>query len=829
MSWFVTAVTAITVGGVVYNSEKQAKAARAEQARQGRLNDAKVAREAEYGLTAKAYNDKVDSFNTGLTDTVSGLGGYGRDVSALGIADLYDDPTTSANENKSVGLFDNLNTLEGTLEGLSFDENRPTFSNTLTTADGTIALDNLPTLGTANTAGIGNYLDDIDTLQTSIGNLRRDRRSEEGRITDFQNDLNFDMGQLGRNIGRLDISQSDQLDRYEDTLSGYQDSYNNFSSDILGQVGGLSYDDSAIKESIGNLRTGRTNEQTRIDNFSDLLGGFNADYSNALSTGQLDVPISSQDNSSTTTPVALEAGFGSSQNEALNIEDIDQLNTLQRLIDTQQDRAANFDSLLDFDFSSELRGLGETEGSIGDILRDRTTELSRIETAQNQALKNANSLNRFSSGLGIADIESMNDLGFDIEDFNAGVNNFESRLDFDFSPATGVADTAQATLNDLIRDRGLEQTRISEYGDTLGGFATQYGDDLGGYNIANIEEMDALQDAIDAQQQGASRFSSELDFDFGNQLDDLGGVERDLGQLYLDRSIEQGRISDAERDYGRLATSIDRLADTQGIYSLSGIDELQGELDELNTGINDFESLLDFDFSGTDEARGQAQTDLTGLYDTRRDELDAILNPIAGISSGAAGLELYDETGMRDARGELSDLDFDLARFSGGRVGEIQTGIDGGIGAIDTRLGELEDYRGTLETNAQGLLDSVTDNSYYRLDDLTGDLGLYDTQFEEADLYNANIAMDELDSIQKRLYGERNRLEQDAANVASRRTSDQESLAAGLNEFGIPQFDNLSQVDPRSIAEYMAMLDEEEEEEFTLNPNAFSSNVLKLG
>ena len=810
MSFFVAAI-AITVGGVVYTSEKQAKAARAEQARQGRLNDAKVAREAEYGLTAKAYNDKVDAFNTGLSDTISGLGGYGRDVNALGISDLYDDPTTSANENKSVGLFDNLNTLEGTLEGLSFDEKRPTFSNTLTTADGTIALDNLPTLGTAETAAVGNYLDDIDTLQSSIGDLRRARKTEEGRITDFQNDLNFDMGQLGRNIGRLDISQSDQLDRYEDTLSGYQDSYNNFSSDILGQVGGLSYDDSAIKDAIGNLRTGRTNEQTRIDNFRDQLGGFNTSYSNALSTGQLD-----------------DFG-GPNPNEALNIEDIDQLNTLQGLIDTQQDSAADFDSLLDFDFSRELRGLGETEGSIGDILRDRTTELDRIETAQNQALKNANSLNRFSSGLGIADIESMDDLGFDIEDFRTGVNNFDSRLDYDFSPATAVADTAQTTLNDLIRDRGLEQTRISEYGDTLGGFATQYGDDLSGYNIANIEEMDALQEAIDTQQKDARRFSSELDFDFGTQLDDLSGVESDLGQLYLDRSLEQGRISDAERDYGRLATSIDRLADTQGIYSLSGIDELQAELDELNTGINDFESLLDFDFSGTDESRGQAQTDITGLYDTRRDELDAILNPIAGISSGAAGLELYDETGMRDARGELADLDFNLARFSGGRVGDIQTGIDEGIGAIDTRLGELDDYRGTLETNAQGLLDSVTDNSYYRVDDLTDDLGLYDAQVEEADLYNANIAMDELDSIQKRLYGERNRLEQDAANVASRRTSDQESLAAGLNEFGIPQFDNLSQVDPRSIAEYMAMLEEEEEEEFTLNPNAFSSNVLKLG
>ena len=54
--------------------------------------------------------------------------------------------------------------------------------------------------------------------------------------------------------------------------------------------------------------------------------------------------------------------------------------------------------------------------------------------------------------------------------------------------------------------------------------------------------MDALQELIDTQQKEAGRFSSELDFDFGNQLEDLRGVEGDLGQLYLDRGLEEGRI-----------------------------------------------------------------------------------------------------------------------------------------------------------------------------------------------------------------------------------------------------------------------------------------------
>ena len=90
--------------------------------------------------------------------------------------------------------------------------------------------------------------------------------------------------------------------------------------------------------------------------------------------------------------------------------------------------------------------------------------------------------------------------------------------------------------------------------------------------------------------------------------------------------------------------------------------------------------------------------------------------------------------------------------------------------------------------------------------------------------------MDELDQLQDRLYGERNRLEQDAQNVASRRSSAQEALLNALNAFGLPQFDSLSQIDPMSMEQFMAMIqNQEEEEDFSQNPNAFSSNVIRVG
>jgi hypothetical protein len=803
MSFFVAAIVTVGVGVAVNESEKNRKEKKAaeerERQRLARLSDAVDAREAEYQTQADAYNTAVDSYNASFNNAISGLTGLRNNIGGLTIADLYDDPTTSANENQYDNYLTSLNNMETALGNLSFSADRPTFSSVLTTDDGTATVDDIPTLGSAMTGNVPDYLDTIDNLRTSLKGLSRDRRKEENRISDFQSDLNFDLGQINRDVGRLDISQTDRLGGYEDQLADLERGYNAFSSDILGQVGGLSYDDSGIESAIQGLRDARSAEETRIENFGTNLGNFADTYADNLS------------------------GY--------NITNLDDLNNLQGLIDTQQDAASDFDSLLDFDFSNQLNSLGQTERGVGNLLDDREAELDRISAAELEAQRRATGLSRFADSLGIADIDSMNDLGYDIDDYNTDIGNFESLLDFDFSGANSTATGAAEALAQLRTDRQTELDRIDQFGTDLGGFASQYATDLGGYNIANIDEMDALQELIDQRQNEARRFSSELDFDFDTQLDDLRNVEGDLGDLYLERQLEQGRIEDAERDYLRTAQSLDRLADSTGIYSKAGIDALQEDLDNLNADITGFESLLDFDFSGSDEFRNQAGLDISDLYSQRGEALDAINNPIAGISEGAAGLELYDETGMRDARGELSDLNRDLSRFSGGRVEEIQGNVNTAIGDIDTRLEELNTYRNELETKAQGLLEQVNNATYYGLGDLEGDLGSLDAQQAEIELYNAQVAMDELDQLQERLYGERNRLEQDAQNVAARQTNAQDALLNALNAFGLPQFDNLSQIDPMTMQQFMAMIQnqEEDEDEFTTNPNAFSSNVIRVG
>ena len=805
-----TAIVAIT-GGTAYTANQNKKAAdnarRAEEERLRNLNSAVAAKEAEYQSLADAYNTSVDSFNTNLSNTVSGLGGFANNISGLSIADLYDNPATTAiNENAFDTYMSSLNNIENQLGNLKFNATRPSFSSVITTPYGTGQLSNIPTLNTPNTQNIYGYQSTIDDLQNTLYGLNRQRENEIGRIDSFFNDLDYGLSSINRSVGRLGIADTDALSQYEDDLAKLESQYRGFSSPILNQWGeyGTRTADllkgyEGINEAMEGLRNRRAEEETRISNYeNDLRDQYNQ-FSQQLS------------------------GY--------DIRNENELNNLLGSLDNLYDEARGFDSELQFDFSDEKNDLTDLYYDAQDLLNDRQDELRRIEQAQKDYERMATGYNRTLDRLGIADLDMMNELGYGLEDLQNEIGGFSSLLDYDFSGAQGILDQASGGLGNLRQARTAEEQRIADYLAGLQTFYNESEDDFGGYNISNIDGMNQLQDLIDARQKEARQFRSELDFDFTQPLDGIQDLEDNLGNLFLERDLELGRIEDAQRDYLREAQSIDRLADSTGIYSKAGIDALQQELDALNQNIGGFTSLLDFDFSGTDANRAQAQSDIDALLSERASALDAIQNPISGYLQDLGGLELYDESGMFDVQDRLGDLNYDLSRFSGGRTDEIQGQITSALGDVDTRLKELADYRGQLEQRAQEMQAAVEEQSFYGLGDLTDPEGNYDSLNAEVELYNARQAMDEIDGIMQRLYSERNRLETDAQNVAARRANAQSALLNALNSFGLPQFDDLSQVDPMTMQEFLALISagDEEDDQFTTNPNAFSSNVIRVG
>jgi len=252
----------------------------------------------------------------------------------------------------------------------------------------------------------------------------------------------------------------------------------------------------------------------------------------------------------------------------------------------------------------------------------------------------------------------------------------------------------------------------------------------------------------------------------------------------------------------------------------------------MRSGIGGFTSLLPFDFSNTSSSLGDTEEVLSGIRDRRESALNEIQGGIGGQTNDLADIDLYNEAAFRDRLSGLRDISGELARFSGGRVDDIQGQIDAGVGAVNERLQELSDYRDQLEQRAQTLMETVNNANFYGLDDLTGSNTDYDAIQAEAELYNASQAMDEIDSIMTRLNSEKQRLEADAEAVAARRLASLDRMQLGAG--GLPAFADLSQVDPMTLEQYMAMLASDEEEDPTLGQLAnsgFSNNlgIIRVG
>ena len=122
--------------------------------------------------------------------------------------------------------------------------------------------------------------------------------------------------------------------------------------------------------------------------------------------------------------------------------------------------------------------------------------------------------------------------------------------------------------------------------------------------------------------------------------------------------------------------------------------------------------------------------------------------------------------------------------------------------------------------------------SYYATGDLNDDQASYKAIQAEAKLFEAEQAMDEIDAIMKRLTNEQQRLEADAEAVAARNSEATSRMNIGT--IGLPEFRDLSQVDPYTQEQYLALINQNDEEEQRLGQignSGFSNNlgIIRVG
>ena len=476
--------------------------------------------------------------------------------------------------------------------------------------------------------------------------------------------------------------------------------------------------------------------------------------------------------------------------------------------------------------------VGQYTDTLNDLRKSRQTEENRIRNFRNALLGDASNYSTTLGQLGIADLGQMNQLERDLNALNTRRNAFSSTiLDQLYPSGFGEVDTRYNNLttglSDLRADRQTELDRISNFESGILSDVDAYRSRLGDLTIADAELLSALQDDISSRQRQAGRFSSELGFDFSDELGELSEVGRGAASLSRERQAELDRIANTQGQILASARAAEAAAEAGNIYSAAGIDAISDRVRDIRGDISGFSSVLPFDFANADLPLTDAEAALADLTSRRAAALDEIQSGISGATTGMTNAELYDVGAIDDARAALQASQGSLAPFSGGRVGDIQSQITAGLEQVDSRMAELDAARAEIETRAQALLEQVNNASYFATGDLEGNLQSAEALQAEVDLYTAQNALDEITAAMNRLQSEKQRLEVDAENVAAREAQERADILATVGASGVPEFQNFSTADPLTLQQYLALLASDEEADTITgrSPTAFSQNM----
>jgi len=475
--------------------------------------------------------------------------------------------------------------------------------------------------------------------------------------------------------------------------------------------------------------------------------------------------------------------------------------------------------------NSITSGLTDYAGDLSRLREDRTQEEGRVGAFRTGLLGELNNVNNQLENLSIRDVGQMNALSSTLGDINTRRSTFTSNILDQLYPGGFTTlqqreTQARSGLDDLRGRRQTELDRISGYRDNLRSGYDTLDDQFSGLTIADEQGITDLQRAIDQRQLDASRFDSELDFDFTNSLNNYQSLEDRLSGLRSDRQAELRRIQMSQDAARQAAMNLEDTLDTVDMYDLGRLNSLKRQTREGLNDLNDFTSELDFDFGNEVERLTGAQSAIDQLLAQRQNTLSGYDTQIDDLLSGVNSANLYEEDAFNSALSDLQSLQGNLGRFSGMDAQQIGFDLESALNATRGRLDDLADYRTGIESDLQSELEALSGTPFYDV----SDFNQYDARASELqaliDQYGATSATDELAQYRDRLATERARLQNDllaSSTPTQAATQTAEQLLQGVSNGSL------------SPEEYLALLAGiEEEEELSNLRSGFSGNILRL-
>lgn len=468
------------------------------------------------------------------------------------------------------------------------------------------------------------------------------------------------------------------------------------------------------------------------------------------------------------------------------------------------------------------QGIQSSSSFLERLKADRESEENRIDTFRTGLLQQLAGVDSTLGSLDISDEAQMRNLRSQLGEVDTQRSLFTSDILDQVKPGgfTTVMNEytdADSRLQDLFDQRAAEEARIENYRSGLQSAYDGFNNRLSGLTIADEDAMLQLQRDIDAKQLDSSRFSSLLDYNFGNSLNTIQDAENQLANLRQDRESELARIESSLQNADAAAFSIENSVGNAGIYNRNTLDTLQRQIDAAQRDITGFDSLLEADFSDPMSRFDTAESTIEQLLARRNERLTGYGSQISDVMGGVEGADLWNEDTFQNSIDDLLGLQTELSRFSGQDASDIGYDLEDALSGARGRLDDLYDFRSDFETDLQNEVSALDATSFNSETDFTR----FDNRYNELqgliEQYGATSASDELAQYLGILDDGKAQIAQATAaqntyNPASARISE---IIAG------------SGVD-LSPEQYLALLQQIEQEEEENTTGAFSQNILRL-
>ena len=640
-----------------------------------------AAENADRASLASDYNDRIKLFNSALTDSASGIGGFRDTVSGLSLGDDLSGLSDIESEIESLrGNLESFNAGDvswmdantqptkgdpqngargGGITGAGLDTPRPPSPDSaagqfaapfsfgipsLRIGGGRLPRINFGQMAAPPPPPTLQYDEfglpiapDFNPAGESYGaSVMYDMPTLSDLNTGLSNKYLGDLNRIQESIDDLQAREEAEKRRGKDFFTQYINEANQGDIDI--EFADLNTDFGRFSQDLAQARNeinafdsplsfdSKANAMTELDNLEALINSRIGEQTaeqgriDQFFTGIPDDP-STPDVDESTGGVRGQIGDLQTTFDDLGIADVGDPTELKNKIRELESQLSGFDSEMDFNIGRDLQDLYALEDQLYGLQRERSEEQGRLDTIGNAARQRADAIARAASRAGTKDLYGIQDLEDQIRALEGDLGSVTSDLAFDSSGQLGTLEEAKGVLSGLIgeRDAALlaESGQLEELMAGLG--------DIQDYDEAGLMN---LRSKIDREMAELGQYQGGTDANYAALQEAFGGVDERLENLGLKRSDLEGNALTLLQDIRN-----------REFFDNDGLNIAGDEIEALRQEIERYGAT-------------QANDELAGLADIYRDQSDRLAFDAEQVA-GRDALAAAEVEGAVDAYGNL--------------------------------------------------------------------------------------------------------------------------------------------------------------------------------